>query len=63
MWGGLLFLASHTILVFRSFALELMPGWTSGVVMLTYTVGQGLMAAGAPLTVRRRAPVPAGVLL
>lgn len=46
LWGGVFFLASDTILAFRIFALELMPGWTSGMVMLTYTVGQGLIVAG-----------------
>lgn len=48
--GGIFFLASDTILAFRIFALELMPDWTSGMVMLTYTVGQGLIVAGALLT-------------
>ncbi|WP_449372463.1 lysoplasmalogenase family protein [Arthrobacter psychrolactophilus] len=48
--GGLLFLSSDTILAFRLFALELMPDWTSGMVMLTYTIGQGLITAGALLT-------------
>lgn len=48
--GGIFFLASDTILAFRIFALELMPDWTSGMVMLTYTAGQGLIIAGALLT-------------
>jgi uncharacterized membrane protein YhhN len=48
--GGIFFLASDTILSFRIFALELMPDWTSGMVMLSYTVGQGLIAAGALVT-------------
>ncbi|MDD0857499.1 lysoplasmalogenase family protein [Arthrobacter alpinus] len=52
MWGGAFFLASDTILAFRIFALELMPDWTSGMVMLTYTVGQGLIIAGALQTQR-----------
>lgn len=52
MWGGAFFLASDTILAFRIFALELMPDWTSGMVMVTYTVGQGLIIAGALLTRR-----------
>ena len=56
--GGALFLASDTILAFRIFALELMPDWTNGMVMLTYTGGQGLIAAGALLVLRRRAVVP-----
>lgn len=50
LWGGAFFLASDTILAFRIFAPELMPEWTSGMVMLTYTVGQGLITAGALLT-------------
>ncbi|POH58184.1 lysoplasmalogenase family protein [Arthrobacter glacialis] len=61
MCGGLFFLASDTILSFRIFALELMPDWTSGMVMLTYTVGQGLIVAGALLTVRRRAALAQGL--
>lgn len=52
MWGSAFFLASDTILAFRIFALELMPDWTSGMVMLTYTVGQGLIIAGALQTQR-----------
>ncbi|AIX99673.1 hypothetical protein ART_0075 [Arthrobacter sp. PAMC 25486] len=48
--GGIFFLASDTILAFRIFALELMPGWSSAMVMLTYTVGQGLIIAGAQLS-------------
>ena len=44
--GGIFFLASDTILAFRIFALELMPDWTSGMVMLSYVIGQGLIAAG-----------------
>lgn len=53
--GGIFFLASDTILAFRIFALELMPGWSAGMVMLTYTVGQGLIVAGA-LSERKPAP-------
>ncbi|WP_258067172.1 lysoplasmalogenase [Arthrobacter sp. GMC3] len=53
MWGGLFFLTSDTILAFRIFAADLMPPWTSGAVMLTYVVGQGLIVAGA-LIYRRR---------
>ncbi|WP_425864240.1 lysoplasmalogenase family protein [Arthrobacter sp. TWP1-1] len=62
LWGGIFFLASDTILSFRIFALELMPDWTSGMVMLTYTIGQGLIAAGALVTLYQanseRKPVP-----
>lgn len=53
LWGGVFFLASDTILAFRIFALELMPDWTSGMVMLTYTAGQGLIVAGAVRTLHR----------
>lgn len=54
LWGGLLFLASDTILAFRIFAPELLPGWSSPAVMLTYTAGQGLIAAGVLLAMRGR---------
>lgn len=57
IWGGVFFLASDTILAFRIFALELMPDWTSGMVMLTYTVGQGLIIAGAQLSTKPSALV------
>jgi uncharacterized membrane protein YhhN len=64
LWGGLFFLVSDTILAFRIFALELMPDWTNAMVMLSYTVGQGLIVAGALTTLRGHrhmaaAPVPA----
>ena len=44
--GGVLFLASDTILSFRIFMPDAMPDWTSGMVMLTYCAGQGLIVAG-----------------
>jgi uncharacterized membrane protein YhhN len=44
--GGAFFLASDTILAFRLFMPDAMPGWTSPLVMLTYCLGQGLIAAG-----------------
>lgn len=53
IWGGMFFLASDTVLAFRIFTLDLMPAWTSPLVMLTYTVGQGLIVAGALMTLRR----------
>lgn len=55
--GGLLFLASDTILSFRIFMPEAMPEWTSGMVMLTYCAGQALLVAGILLrgTARRTA--------
>jgi len=46
-WGGAFFLASDSILAFRLFLPEAMPSWTSPAVMLTYTLGQGLIVAGA----------------
>ncbi|MCQ2000545.1 lysoplasmalogenase family protein [Arthrobacter zhaoxinii] len=45
--GGLLFLASDTVLAGRIFLPEQMPDWTSPLVMLTYCAGQGLIVAGA----------------
>lgn len=46
VWGAVLFLASDSVLAFRLFLPELMPLWTSPLVMLTYCAGQGLIAAG-----------------
>lgn len=45
-WGGFWFLVSDAILSFRIFTPDAMPDWTSGAVMLTYTLGQGLIAYG-----------------
>jgi len=45
-WGGAFFLTSDSILAFRLFLSDAMPGWTSPMVMLTYTLGQGLIAVG-----------------
>lgn len=53
--GGALFLASDSILAFRLFTPEVMPDWTSPLVMLTYCLGQGLIAAGVIAGDRRRA--------
>lgn len=53
-WGGALFLVSDTILAFRLFVPDAMPGWTSPLVMLTYCLGQGLIAAGVILAERLR---------
>ena len=44
--GGALFLVSDTLLAFRLFTPDSMPDWTSPLVMLTYCLGQGLIAAG-----------------
>lgn len=57
-WGGALFLTSDSILAFRLFLPDAMPGWTSPLVMLTYCLGQGLIAAGVVVS-RRAAAVPA----
>lgn len=54
-WGGAFFLASDTILAFRLFTPEAMPAWTSGMVMLTYCLGQGLIAVGIVVADRQRA--------
>lgn len=55
-WGGAFFLASDTVLAFRLFMPDAMPDWTSPLVMLTYCVGQGLIAAGVLVAVRARRP-------
>lgn len=52
IWGAIFFLASDTILAFRLFAPDAMPAWTSPLVMFTYTLGQGLIVAGALMTLR-----------
>jgi uncharacterized membrane protein YhhN len=54
--GAVFFLASDTILAFRIFLPDAMPDWTSPAVMLTYTLGQGLIAAGVLLSTRTRRP-------
>lgn len=45
--GGAFFLLSDSILAFRLFLPDAMPAWTSPAVMLTYTLGQGLLVWGA----------------
>lgn len=45
-WGGAFFLASDTLLAFRLFTPDAMPPVTSPLVMLTYALGQGLIAVG-----------------
>ncbi|MDQ0642053.1 lysoplasmalogenase [Microbacterium murale] len=54
VWGGVFFLISDTVLAFRLFTPDSMPQWTSPLVMLTYTLGQGLIVAGALMSVRAR---------
>lgn len=51
-WGGVFFLSSDSILAFRLFLSAAMPDWTSPAVMATYTIGQGLIVAGALLALR-----------
>ncbi|MFK4763014.1 lysoplasmalogenase family protein [Microbacterium sp. ZW T5_45] len=45
--GGAFFLTSDTILAIRLFLPNALPDWSSPAVMLTYTLGQGLIVAGA----------------
>ncbi|MCT1478983.1 lysoplasmalogenase [Microbacterium sp. p3-SID336] len=52
--GGAFFLASDTILAFRLFLPDALPAWSSPAVMATYTLGQGLIVAGALVTLRRK---------
>ncbi|MFB7841965.1 lysoplasmalogenase [Microbacterium sp. NPDC056052] len=61
-WGGVFFLSSDSILAFRLFLPDAMPDWTSPAVMVTYTIGQGLIVAGALRALRRdeTAFAPAG---
>jgi uncharacterized membrane protein YhhN len=56
-WGGAFFLASDTVLAFRLFVPAAMPDWTTPAVMLTYCLGQGLIAAGVLASVRARRKV------
>ncbi|WP_300267355.1 lysoplasmalogenase family protein [Microbacterium sp.] len=51
--GGVFFLLSDTLLAFRLFLPD-MPDWTSPLVMLTYTLGQGLIVAGALTALRKK---------
>ncbi len=56
-WGGAWFLMSDAILAFRLFRPEIMPDWTSGTVMLTYCLGQGLLVYGIFVALRERSLV------
>lgn len=51
--GGAFFLASDSILAFRLFLPGALPEWSSPAVMLTYTIGQGLIVAGALVSTRQ----------
>lgn len=53
-WGGVFFLTSDTILAFLLFTPTLVPPLTDPAVMLTYTLGQALIAIGAVGIVRAR---------
>jgi uncharacterized membrane protein YhhN len=54
VWGGAFFLASDSLLSVELFVAGA-PDWLSPMVMLTYTLGQGLIAAGAVIGIRTRA--------
>ncbi|WP_417562913.1 lysoplasmalogenase family protein [Microbacterium sp.] len=56
--GGVFFLASDTLLAFRLFLPDTMPDWTSPLVMLTYCLGQGLIAAGVAQAARSHSLEP-----
>lgn len=51
--GGAFFLASDSILAFRLFLPEGLPAWLGPAVMVTYTVGQGLIVWGVLRTCTR----------
>ena len=63
--GGAFFLASDTILAFELFMPDATPEWASPLVMFTYCLGQGLIAAGVVVADRLRTstatPETAGV--
>lgn len=61
--GGALFLTSDTILAGRIFVPDMMPHWTSPMVMLTYCAGQGLIVAGTLVALRSRAVAPVAEVL
>jgi hypothetical protein len=52
--GGAFFLASDSILAFRLFLPDGLPGWLGPAVMITYTIGQGLIVWGVLRTLTRR---------
>ncbi|MFD5215285.1 lysoplasmalogenase family protein [Microbacterium sp. NPDC058345] len=51
--GGAFFLMSDSILAFRLFLPDAMPAWTGPAVMLTYTIGQGLIIWGVLRTLAK----------
>lgn len=52
--GGAFFLTSDTLLALDLFLPEAVSPWASPVIMLTYTLGQGLIIAGAIAALTRR---------
>ncbi|QDE35279.1 lysoplasmalogenase [Microbacterium foliorum] len=52
--GGAFFLASDTVLALRLFLPDSLPAWSSPAIMATYTIGQGLIIAGALIALRKR---------
>lgn len=52
--GGAWFLLSDAILAFLVFVPQAMPPASGGMVMLTYTLGQGLLAGGIVAALARR---------
>lgn len=55
-WGGFWFLVSDTILAFRIFIPDALPDWSGPAVMVTYTLGQGLIGYGLMRQLRANAP-------
>lgn len=54
--GAAFFLTSDSLLGVRLFLPDIAPGWFSPAVMATYTLGQGLIIAGALQPVHRTLP-------
>jgi hypothetical protein len=52
--GGAFFLASDTVLALRLFLPDSLPAWSNPAIMATYTIGQGLIIAGALIALRKR---------
>jgi len=52
--GGAFFLASDTILALRLFLPGGLPAWSDPAIMFAYTLGQGLIVAGALLALQKR---------
>lgn len=66
--GSALFLGSDALLGLRTFVLRTPPPWTEAAVMATYTLGQGLIAAGVSEAVQARSgtatpPHPTGTAI